>query len=179
MRSAVLHRSPADEIVRAFKYDGWRRLAGFMAARMAPLVAELEGRDVAGLVPIPSPPKRERRRGFNPARDLAHALSEELQRVFSDGPRLRVIEALARPEESPRQVGLSPKERRANVRDAFVPDADLTGVRGDLVLIDDVLTTGSTAAAAAEALARGGGSRAHVLTFARAIPEPPDGGDPS
>ena len=165
--------------MRAFKYDGWRRLAGFMATRMAPLVAELEAPAIAAFVPVPSPPTRERLRGFNPARDLAAALSEHLVNPLDGSPEVPVIEALVRPRETPRQVGLSPEERRANVRDAFVPDADLTGVRGDLVLIDDVFTTGATAVAAAEALTRAGGTRVHVLTFARAIPELPDGGGPS
>lgn len=167
VRSAVLHRPPADALARALKYDGWRDLAEFMAGRMAPLIPE----GAAGLVPVPSPPRRERRRGFNPSRDLAGALSRR-----SGVP---LVEALRRPREARRQVGLSPAERVANLRDAFVPAADPIGVRGPLVLVDDVLTTGATAASAATALGAAGARRVDVLTFARAIPTLPDGADAS
>ncbi len=138
-----------------------------MADRMRLLVPAGAG----ALVPVASPPVRERRRGFNPARDIAGALSER-----SGVP---VVEALRRPLETRRQVGLSPGERAANLRDAFVPGAPFSGVRGTLVLVDDVLTTGATAAAAATALGAAGAHRVDVVTFARAIPELPDGVDAS
>ena len=163
----MLHRPPADALVRALKYDGWRSLAPFMASRMRPLLAS----DAGALVPVPSPPKRERRRGFNPAGDLARALS--------DASGTPLVEALRRPLETRRQVGLSPDERAANLRDAFVPDARISGARDTLVLVDDVLTTGATAAAAATALAGVGAHRVDVLTFARAVPPLPDGRDAS
>mgnify|MGYP001143048215 CR=1 FL=1 len=171
----MIHRDPADALVRAFKYQGWQRLAGFMAARMTPLLAELDAPPGCPLVPIPSTPGRLRSRGFNPAEQIARALVAGLPEQV----RPPVHELLLRPRETPRQVGLSPEERRANVRDAFVPVADLDGVRGDLVLIDDVFTTGATAVAAAEALAEASDVQVHVLTFARAIPELPAGDDPS
>lgn len=167
VRNAVLHRSPSDRLVRAFKYDSWRDLSRFMAERMARL-APAEARAV---VPVPSSPRRMRRRGFNPAHDLARELAERLS--------LPLLEALVRPVETRRQVGLSPEERWSNVRDAFVPTADPSEVRGPLVLVDDVYTTGATAAAAAEALGRAGARSVHVLTFARAIPDLPHGAGPS
>jgi ComF family protein len=167
VRCAVLHRPPADALVRALKYDGWQDLASFMAGRMLPLVPE----GSAGLVPVASPPRRERRRGFNPARTIARALSNR-----SGVP---VVEAIRRPREARRQVGLSPDERVANLRNAFVPSARFPGIRGTLVLVDDVLTTGATAAAAATALGVAGACRVDVLTFARAVPTLPDGVDVS
>jgi predicted amidophosphoribosyltransferase len=74
---------------------------------------------------------------------------------------------------------LSPDERAANLRDAFVPSARIAGIRGTLVLVDDVLTTGATAAAAATALGAAGADRVDVLAFARAVPTLPDGVDAS
>lgn len=166
-RCAVLHASPAAELVRALKFGGWRDLAGLLAARMAPLAPA----DVAAVIPVPSPPRRARRRGFNPAAELATGLAERV-----DAP---VVEALRRPLESPRQIGLSPPERAANVRNAFVPAPGLSVPRGHLVLVDDVLTTGATAAEAARVLDEAGADRVSILTFARALASPPDATDPS
>jgi ComF family protein len=117
------------------------------------------------LVPVPTTPRRLRVRGYNQAERLARALSPRL--------RLPVLEALARREGGKSQVSLDPVERRANVRSAFhlLPDR-AGGLRGkEVVLVDDVLTTGATALAVTETLIEGGASGVHLLTFARALPE--------
>ena len=120
------------------------------------------------VVPIPTTPGRLRRRGFNPAGLLARGVADALGIPF--------LEALTRPAEAPRQVGLPPSERAANVRDAFIVEGDSLDppLPPQVLLVDDVLTTGATAAAAAGALARAGVSRVGMLTFARAVPGLPD-----
>lgn len=167
VRSAVLHRPPAGALVHAFKYDGWLDLAGSMAERMESLLPQ----DADSLVPVASPPRRRRSRGFNP--------SEELARCLSRRTGIPVREALRRPADAPRQVGLSPDQRAANVRNAFVPTVDGIDESERLVLVDDVFTTGATAAAAATTLGQVGAVRVDVLTFARAIPVLPGGADAS
>lgn len=163
----MLHRPPAGALVHAFKYDGWLKLAEPMAAHMEPFVPD----GARWLVPVASPPRRRRIRGFNPAAELARRLSRRTG--------IPVLEALRRPVDTPRQVGLSPDQRAANVRYAFVPNVDVIGASGRLVLIDDVFTTGATAAAAATTLGEAGAERVDVLTFARAIPVLPGGADAS
>ena len=163
----MVHASPAAELVRALKFGGWRPLASFLAERMAPLIPP----DTAALIPMPSPPGRVRRRGFNPAGEITGSLSQRVERP--------VVEVLRRPVESRRQIGLSPPERAANVRGAFVLAAGLPVPRGHLVLVDDVLTTGATAAEAARVLDEAGAERVSVVTFARALASPPDAWDPS
>lgn len=173
-RSATRFEGAASALVQALKYDGWLRLAPVL---VRPMVRALEdgilspaaggGHLLGGVVPVPTTPKRLRERGFNPARILADGVGQALD--------IPVLEALSRPAEAPRQVGLPPSRRAANVRGAFVAE------RGDrdpllppyVLLVDDVLTTGATGVAASEALARAGVERVGFLTFARALPGDP------
>lgn len=89
-----------------------------------------------------------------------------------------MVNALDRPLESPRQVGLPPSVRAANVRGVFVPRGTPFGSSGSLhvLLVDDVLTTGATAAEAAQALEGCGAGTVSMLTFARALPTDPSVG---
>jgi len=105
-----------------------------------------------------------RERGYNQAALLA--------RRFAEATGRRCVEALARREGGRTQVSLTPEERRHNVRRAFrIREESVPSFAGrELLLIDDVLTTGATASAAAEALERGHVSGVTLLTFARALP---------
>lgn len=170
-RSVTRFLPPAPELIHGMKYQGWTSLAAFMGERMARLV-RLEGcvPSPGVVVPIPTTPRRLRERGFNPARLLAEAVSRSLGIPLADG--------LSRPRESPRQVGLPPSERAANVRDQFVPNRALSGVLNHqhVLLVDDVLTTGATGAEAARAAGECGARTVSLVTFARALPQDPDSG---
>ena len=103
-------------------------------------------------------------RGYNQARLLASVLAEALHQPL--------VDALERGRSGSTQVGLHPTQRRANVTGVFSVRADacsaISGVR--VLLVDDVLTTGSTAQAAALPLVRAGASQVFLSTFARAFP---------
>jgi predicted amidophosphoribosyltransferase len=107
---------------------------------------------------IPPDDDRSVRRGHHPARRLAHELG--------DAWELDVRSLLARTRAVDRQAALTLPERRRNVHGAFRPRR---GVAGTVILVDDVYTTGATAASAASALRAGGARRVHVVTFARAV----------
>jgi ComF family protein len=159
-RTAAVLEPPASALVHALKYGGWQRLAAPMAERMAracPLSDHV-------VVPVPTSAARARRRGYNQAALLAAGYARALGAPC--------VDALARTREGPSQVALAPDRRRANVEGAFEPIAAARPLYAGrpVALVDDVLTTGSTAAAAALTLERGGAARVIVVTFARALP---------
>jgi len=169
--SAVLHAPPADELVSGLKYRGWTalapRLAEFMVEPARRLVRHAESGDATGppvLVPVPLDPGRLRRRGFNQARLLANGISAATGwPVQSAGLRRR--------RGRRRQAELGRSERLANVGAAFCwePGVPVPGA-APLLLVDDVLTTGATAAACTAAIEGTGGRCIGVVTFARSLP---------
>lgn len=163
-RTAVALAPPADALVHALKYGGWRGLAAPMGLRMARHAPPDPSGPVPVVVPVPTTPRRRRRRGYNQARLLAEAYAAALD--------LPTVEALGRRQERGTQVALDPAARRANVAGAFTPSSpDAVRAVGDraVILVDDVLTTGATVSAAAVALERAGATGVTVVAFARAV----------
>jgi ComF family protein len=146
--------------VHALKYDGERRLAGPLGRLMAKRWREVA---IGGqmLVPVPVHAARRRERGFDQAELLARVVGETLG--------LPVSAALQRASRTVAQHGLGRGARAGNVGRAFAVDPRLTGaVAGRwLVLVDDVVTTGSTLAACAAALYGCGARAVSALTLAR------------
>lgn len=164
-RHAVVLAPPADALVHALKYEGWRELAPEMGRAMARAVLPLErGPGDVAVVPVPTTLQRMRKRGYNQARLLADALGEVLD--------LPVVDALQRTRGGATQVALHPSQRRANVRGVFAMRGEVSSrLEGaHVLLVDDVLTTGATAGAAALELAQAGVSQVTLLTYARALP---------
>ncbi|MGH2581999.1 MAG: ComF family protein [Anaerolineales bacterium] len=113
------------------------------------------------VVPVPLAETRQAERGFNQA--------ELLARAFANLAELPVLgEALRRNRDTVSQVGLNPTERSENLRDAFSAKTNLVNKK-DVLLLDDVLTTGATIDAAARALKQAGANKVYGLTLARAI----------
>jgi ComF family protein len=163
--SATVLASPSDELVHALKYGGWPGLAADLGARMARLLPSLAPRgEEALVVPVPTTPGRLRVRGYNQARLLAEEVAHR--------SGMTLVDALERRDGGRSQVALHPDERRANVEGAFSvrPEARSLIRNASLILVDDVLTTGATASAAARSLGEGGAAAIRLLTFARALP---------
>ncbi len=164
-RSASLHRGPAADLVRGLKYRGWTALADYMGGLMVPAAHALGPANGPILVPVPLARSRLRERGFNQAELLARAVSHHV------GWPVRPL--LRRREGGGALAGLGREERARISSGAFEP-ARPVGTRGSparrVVLVDDVVTTGATAAACAEALSRTGMGSVNVLSFARTDP---------
>lgn len=163
-RFAFAHQTPANDLVHALKYDGWRELADCMARSMAGcVVPELFGLDRALVVPIPTTRQKLRHRGYNQAAVLAERLASAWG--------WPLCHALQRIGVSTSQTLLTPGQRRANVRRAFGPAQDGPNrvLSRDVLLVDDVLTTGATASEAALTLAGMGAASVTVVAYARAL----------
>lgn len=145
------------EVIHLFKYARIRSLAAPLGALLSYALPRDERFDA--IVPIPLHWRRRWHRGFNQA--------ELLGRNLARRTGIPVLRALRRVHATQTQAGLSNTGRRKNVAQAFRarPGAALEGKR--ILLIDDVMTTGSTAAACAIALKRAGAARVTLLTLAR------------
>ncbi len=156
-----LYEDPVPDLVGRFKFADQTHLARPLARLLLPTLKRFP--EEAILVPVPMHVARLRRRRFNQAGLLAKALAKESGRVWLPA-------ALARHKKTPPQVGRSAAQRRKALQGAF--QADAAQVKGkELILVDDVFTTGSTAAACAKALKKAGAASVQVLTIAYVSPQ--------
>jgi ComF family protein len=165
-RAFGFYRSELARIIQALKFHGRPNLAELLAPLMASTLLESWLPSEIGLVvPVPLHRKRRRERGYNQAALLGRSLGRILALPFCGDALTRVRSTLP-------QVGLSDSERLRNLHHAFrcARPAAIAGLH--VLLIDDVLTTGSTVASAAAALLEGGASRVSVLAVARAVAGP-------
>jgi len=157
-RSAFVYDGPAREAVLALKFEGLAAIAKTMAVPMAERLLEWDP-DVAAIVPVPLAGPRRRSRGYNQSELLAHEVARLVGLPLVTG-------ALVRRRATPPQVRQSDWEaRRVNVAGAF--EGGRRGVKGGVLLVDDVVTTGATLDACARVLLSEGSGPVFALTFAR------------
>ena len=157
IHAAFAYEGAARNAVLTLKFGSGRYLVPLMGELLReslqkhPIHADL-------VVPVPLSARRRRQRGFNQASLLAERVAPELCGVLG--------EVLVREDRAP-QVGLGAARRLTNLAGAF-RCADPADVQGkQVVLVDDVVTTGATVSACADTLADAGASRVRVLAFAR------------
>jgi ComF family protein len=157
-RAAAEYAGVAREAIHAFKFEGRRTLARPLASLVLAQWGDALALGVGGLVPVPLARARERERGYNQAALLAEAIAARIPVPVRPRWLVRVRATRA-------QSDLGAAERRANVRGAFAADPAAAGHH--VVVVDDVLTTGATAAECARALRAAGAVRVGVVTVAR------------
>lgn len=157
------------QAIHALKYDGLRPAArplGRMLARaIAQLAAEASGEVL--VVPIPLHRSKHGQRGFNQARALAREAILALRRTHPQWRLTLAPTTLMRLRPTESQAGLTPRQRRLNVKGAFSVSDPVAVTMKHVLLIDDILTTGATARAAADAVRRAGAASVYVATLAR------------
>ena len=165
-----LYEEPMRGALHAFKYGGLHSVARNLGEMLAQAIAKLAPEAPAELLVVPVPLHRSRlaMRGFNQARLLSlHALKS----LRNSHPAWKLILAsttLMRLRETESQAGLTPRQRRINVRGAFIVSDPATVTGRHVLLVDDILTTGATARAASQALLKAGAASVWVATLARA-----------
>jgi ComF family protein len=143
------------------KYRRDIALGDALAVHLCELAAAFDGQ-INLVLPVPLAPSRQRQRGYNQAALLAYPLALWLGLPYNR-------RALRRVRETTSQVGLSLNQRRENVSGAFQARPEAVAGRC-VLLVDDVLTTGSTLDAAAQALKQAGASQVFALVVSRALP---------
>lgn len=156
LESWAWYEGACRELIHLLKFHHLLPVADFLASRMeqlpVPAAADL-------VLAVPLARRRRQERGFNQA--------ERIARLWARRHRLRTrFGALWRTRETAPQWGLTAEARRANVTGAFAAEPSAVAGRR-IVLFDDVVTTGATVSACAEALRRAGAMAVHARSAAR------------
>jgi len=156
-------------LLHLLKYDGIEGLAKRLGALVADEVLAIEGLPAElVVVPVPLYKKKHKTRGFNQAELLSRGVMAAVRRLRPE-MQIKLAGALLRRQRATEsQAGLTPHERRENVRGAFfVPRPEAIAGK-HVLLVDDIYTTGATARACSKELRRAGAAKVWVATVARA-----------
>jgi ComF family protein len=158
------------EAIHALKYSRLHPAARVLGRMLAQAIAKLAGEAPAEMLVVPIPLHRSKyaQRGFNQARALAEEALRELRKTHPLWQLKLAPSTLLRLRPTESQAGLTPRQRRQNVRGAFSVGDSSAVTAKHILLVDDILTTGATARAAAQALAKAGAASVWVATLARA-----------
>jgi ComF family protein len=173
---AVAYGAYEDELrgmVHLLKYEGLSQIARLLGRRLAVTIAMLDGAAAKELtvIAVPLYPAKERARGFNQSVLIAEVAVAELRRGDAAWKLRLERSALKRVRDTESQFALSPKERRENLRGAFAVTNSAAIRNREVLLVDDIYTTGATARECARVLRQAGAAKVWVATVSRAQPE--------
>lgn len=167
-RKAVAHGAydgALRDLLHLFKYEHVRSAAPLLGRLLNRAAARMELPENLLVVPVPLFRGKQRSRGFNQAEDIAR----NFVRCWTGGSIQLEVSALIRTRDTASQTGLTRHQRRSNMRGAFaVPQPERVRDR-NILIVDDVMTTGTTAGECARVLLRAGANQIFVATVARAI----------
>jgi ComF family protein len=163
------YESGLRELIHLLKYGGVRPAANVLGRMLAEAIATLEPdfpADSIAVIPVPLHRTKLRQRGFNQAELIASAA----MRVRGSGDRLQLCAGvLERKRDTASQIGLPSHQRRQNLRGAFrIAQPEAVAGR-EVLVVDDVYTTGATVSECARVLRRAGATKIWVATVARTL----------
>ncbi len=161
LRSWAVFEGPIREALHSIKYRRNIALGDVLATQLAEFVSSLNW-PVELITAVPSGRQRLAERGYNQVALVARPLAHSLKRPYES-------KILHRIRQTRSQVGLDREQRKANVAGAFQAESKWVSGR-NILLLDDLTTTGATLSACAEALKAGGAQTIYALTLARALP---------
>lgn len=167
------YRDEVREMIHLLKYEQMRTLAKPLGRYLSRSIEGLEPAIGAQLliVAVPLFSAKERQRGYNQAILLADAAVAELKRTRPSWKVTSAHKVIRRVRETQSQFELTPRGRRHNLRGAFdIPHPNAVKDR-EILLVDDIYTTGATARACSAVLRRAGAKKIWVATVSRSQPE--------
>jgi ComF family protein len=157
------------DLIHLLKFDQVRPAAAVLGRMLAEAMANLESKMPVGriaVIPVPLHKRKQTQRGFNQAEMTVRSALKHLARP----KRFELCsQILVRRRETVSQIGLTRHQRRENLRGAFAVTDPTRILKRDILLVDDVFTTGTTASECARVLLRAGAARVWVATVARTL----------
>lgn len=159
--SVARYEEPVKQLIYDYKYNDQRYLADYMAQMMAALFLE-SGLEADVILPVPASEKRSRMRGFDHMAYLAERLSDNLGISYETNVLVRI-------KDTQRLKGLTKAERLIELDQVFALEFEDLIRNKRVLLIDDILTTGSTLNACTQALKLAEPKAIHWLTFSAVL----------
>lgn len=156
------------ELLHLLKYQGVRPAANVLGRMLAEVIAEMAPAFAGPVVvlPVPLHSRKLRQRGFNQSELVARAA---LKIKGADSQLVLDLNVLQRQRETQSQIGLTRHQRRENIRGAFAVAKPARVAGFEILLVDDVFTTGTTVSECARVLRRAGAAKVWVATVARTL----------
>jgi len=161
IRSFAVYKEPLRSVIHYLKYGQGNAGLGMELSRPLVYLLKKFNWSFYMVIPVPLGTYRQRERGYNQAALLAKPVAYYFQKKYSPSALIRIRETAS-------QVGFSPDDRRKNVAGAFYAKKEMVEKRS-VLLVDDVITTGATLDACADALKTAGASKVYGISLARAV----------